>query len=261
MRLAQRSNGARFVSTTQWVRLFPLENTWKRYGRYHGSSGRRPNAATTRMADLTNTGVIRITEAAQIENRLEPRGLGRARGAPRVGHVRGAVNYVRGPCVRIPVRRPQCARKLQSSSHSQLVHCAPQTVPAAWRHRRKSNALYTVPVFFPPSLTHTRHPHKALPSSTAIPNSTRPKYKFASVLPPSFFHLPLRACQSLLGKGAKRATNVEYARRVSPCIFSQFGQVQGLLRSGRLSGITGVVFFLTWRQGRWRWKRSGRDIR
>lgn len=64
MRLAQRSNGARFVSTTQWVRLFPLENTWKRYGRYNGSSGRRPNAATIRMGDLTNTAVIRITEAA-----------------------------------------------------------------------------------------------------------------------------------------------------------------------------------------------------
>ena len=51
-RHAPWSNGARFVSTTQWVRLFPLENTWKRYGRYHGSSGRWPNAATTRMARL-----------------------------------------------------------------------------------------------------------------------------------------------------------------------------------------------------------------
>ena len=106
--------------------------------------------------------------------------------------------------------------------------------------------------FFPTQLkTHTRDPHKAFPPQQQFQIQLEPKYKFASVLPPlSFFHLPLRACQSLLSKGAKRATNVEYARRVSPCIFSQFGQVQGLLRCGRLSGITGGVFFLTWRQGR-----------
>ena len=70
MRLAERSNGARFVSTahktsTRCGRLFPLENTWKRYGRYYHrfirSSAKRDDSDT--HGELTNTGVIRIAEA------------------------------------------------------------------------------------------------------------------------------------------------------------------------------------------------------
>ena len=53
----------------------------------------------------------------------------------------------------------------------------------------KVTQLYTVPVFFPPSLTHTRHPHKALPSSTAIPNSTPTQIQIRFC--PLSFPLPL----------------------------------------------------------------------
>lgn len=91
-----------------------------------------------------------------------------------------------------------------------------QTRPNRVAPQEKSNALYTVP-FFPPSLTpHPRHPHPFSPS-TAIPNSTQPKYKFACAVPlfPSATCLCARA-NLCLTEAPKKTTNAEYARRASP---------------------------------------------
>jgi len=158
-----------------------------------------------------------------------------------------------------------CNANHKSSSRLPFAGCPlrpRQTRPNRVAPQEKSNALYTVP-FFPPSLTpHPRHPHPFSPS-TAIPNSTQPKYKFACALPlfPSATCLCARANLCLTEAPKKRQMQNMRAGRLRASIFSQLGQVQGLLRCGRLSGITECVFFLTWRQGRWRWKRSGTDTR
>lgn len=190
-RHAPWSNGARFVSTTQWVRLFPLENTWKRYGRYHGSSGRRPNAATTRMARLNKYGCDTNHRSCIDRNPSRASRIRQgARGPARWTRSRGSELRTWPVCKNTSEAATVCT---QTTIILPFADCPLRPPDRASRVAPQEKKLRTVhrACFFPTQLkTHTRHPHKALPSSTAIPNSTRTQIQIR-FCPPSSFLLPL----------------------------------------------------------------------
>ena len=190
-RHAPWSNGARFVSTTQWVRLFPLENTWKRYGRYHGSSGRRPNAATTRMARLNKYGCDTNHRSCIDRNPSRASRIRQgARGPARWTRSRGSELRTWPVCKNTSEAATVCT---QTTIILPFADCPLRPPDRASRVAPQEKRLRTVhrACVFPTQLkTHTRHPHKALPSSTAIPNSTRTQIQIR-FCPPSSFLLPL----------------------------------------------------------------------
>jgi hypothetical protein len=154
----------------------PLENTWKRYGRYHDSSS-WPNTAMTRMA-TNKYGEIRI---AEVRKRLEPRGLGSASGAPRVGHVRGGRN-LRGVS-QYQRDGHDCVYETQStvrSSSAAPPECqnAPQPRGATDKATHIKVHCYTVP-FFPPWLSHE-----------TLPTPRRAIFQFSSTQPNTIRYSP-----------------------------------------------------------------------